>query len=495
MVTPTFDPALEAPMRILLIEDDEQQAHLLTQSLIRLNHADAEVELASCLSAALAALSSGGFDAVLMDLMLPDSDGLESFRKVHAAAPSVPIVVFTGIDDESCGQRAVHEGAQDYLIKGDVTPREVIRAIRYSIERSRALEHVRESEERFRLFVEGVKDCAIVMLDSDGRVVSWNPGAERILGYSADEIIGRHFSVFYPVEDVAQGKPEAELREALSAGNAHQEGWRLRKDGTGFWAEIITSTLRDAQGGARGFARITRDVTERKRASEEVLAYQERLRELAAQLSVSEERERRRIATRLHDDVGQTLAAIQINIDSLPPEMAQGCAGVLGEIRHLTEQAVAHTRSLTFDLSPPILYEVGLDAAIEWLAAQMKQRYRLNVSFESHVPRPLGLEHEFASLLFQVIRELCMNIAKHAKATNARVALDRSGELLKIRLEDDGKGFDPAEVQRRKEAGFGLFNIRERLAQAAGSIAIDSAPGKGTRIEISVPHNGAGHGS
>jgi len=129
---------------------------------------------------------------------------------------------------------------------------------------------VRESEERFRLMVEGVQDYAIILLDADGCVANWNAGAARIKGYRADEIIGQHFSRFYPAEEVARGKPAMELETAATTGRFEDEGWRVRKDGSRFWANVIITALRDKAGALRGFAKITRDITARRQAEEEI---------------------------------------------------------------------------------------------------------------------------------------------------------------------------------------------------------------------------------
>src|SRR5260370_572892 len=128
---------------------------------------------------------------------------------------------------------------------------------------------VPQTEDRYRLMVESVKDYGIIMLDPDGRVVSWNPGAERIKGYRAVEIIGQHFSRFYPPEDIQRGKPEMDLRVAAAEGRLEDDGWRLRKDGSRFWANVIITALRDEAEQLIGFGKVTPDLTERKRVEEE----------------------------------------------------------------------------------------------------------------------------------------------------------------------------------------------------------------------------------
>ena len=137
-------------------------------------------------------------------------------------------------------------------------------------ERKKVEEELQMHEERFRLLVANVQDFAILMLDPEGLVVTWNVGAERLKGYKAEEIIGENFSRFYTPEDIAENKPEKELKTALETGQATEEGWRVRKDGSSFWASVIITALRDDDGMVRGFAKIIRDITERKKTEEEI---------------------------------------------------------------------------------------------------------------------------------------------------------------------------------------------------------------------------------
>jgi rsbT co-antagonist protein RsbR len=139
---------------------------------------------------------------------------------------------------------------------------------------------LQESEERFRLLVDGVRDYGLLMLDPSGHVVSWNAGAERIKGYRTEEIVGKDFSCFYTAEDIQSGKPKEELKIATAEGRFEDEGWRVRKDGSSFWANVIITALRDNAGNVRGFSKITRDITEKKQAEEELRGHREHLEEL-----------------------------------------------------------------------------------------------------------------------------------------------------------------------------------------------------------------------
>jgi PAS domain S-box-containing protein len=268
-----------ATVRVLLVEDNPGDARLV-EILLSESDSSADFELthAERFAEALERLEETTFEVILLDLSLPDSSGLETVSRMRAAAPRTPMVVLSGQDDEEVALRAVQQGAQDYLIKGQGDGNLMARTIRYAIERQRSEEELRQSEERFRLLVEGVEDYAIFMLDPAGRVVSWNEGAERIQGYRVWEVIGEHFSVFYTQEDVERGLPEEELRVAAVEGRYKKEGLRVRKDGSRFWADVTIAALTDEAGNLRGFSQVTRDITAYKEAEE---ALHSSLRELA----------------------------------------------------------------------------------------------------------------------------------------------------------------------------------------------------------------------
>ena len=275
-------------VRILLVEDNPADVRLVEILLSEAgSSADFEVAHSERFAEALQRLEEATFEVILLDLSLPDSSGLETVSRMRAAAPRTPMVVLSGQDDEEVALRAVQQGAQDYLIKGQGDGNLIARTIRYAIERQRAEEALRESEERFRLLVEGVEDYAIFMLDPAGRIVSWNDGAERIKGYKAEEVIGEHASVFYAEEDVERGLPEEQLRVAAAEGRYEEEGLRVRKDSSRFQADVVITALRDEGGNLRGFSQVTRDITARKEAEEALRSSLRQLADLKAALDES----------------------------------------------------------------------------------------------------------------------------------------------------------------------------------------------------------------
>lgn len=251
--------------------------------------------------------------------------------------------------------------------------------------------------------------------------------------------------------------------------------WHL---GVGFLAGWLLARLNEGAAPHR-----------RRRLERELRDCEERLRSLASQVLLAEERERRALAVRLHDDVGQSLVVAKMRLISLQPSpSAAQVREVRAEVLQLIDDALGQARSLTCDLSPPILYEVGLTAALQWLATQCQRRHGLSLEVNADVP-PGTLGEERRILLYQVARELVMNIVKHARSTWASVTLSRHGSSVHLRVEDNGVGFCPEQVAhlRDDQMKFGLFSIRERVTHYGGRFALRAQPGEGTLVEIDLP--------
>ncbi|MCY0854390.1 PAS domain S-box protein [Cupriavidus sp. D39] len=272
-------------------------------------------------------------------------------------------------------------------------------------ERRRTEEALRQSEETLRLLVEGVKDYAIFLLDPQGNVMTWNPGAESIKGYRRDEIIGRHFSTFYPAEDIAAEKPARELLQAEREGSLEDEGWRVRKDGTLFWANVIITAVYDAEKRLRGFAKVTRDMSERKRLAE---------------LEASSQRMNEFLATLSHE-LRNPLAPIRnaVNAIALQPEnrsVVDRCHALIDrQVTHLTRlvddlldvgritAGKVQLRIETVDIREII--ELGVEAARPTLDARSQQ-------ISLNLPTTPTLMEADRTRLTQIVQNLVLNASK-----------------------------------------------------------------------------------
>ncbi|MBG0829981.1 PAS domain S-box protein [Planomonospora sp. ID67723] len=347
---------------------------------------------------------------------------------------------------------------------------------------------LRESEERFRLLVQSVVDYAIFMLDSDGRIASWNAGAQRIKGYTAAEAIGKHFSVFYPPEEVAADKPGRELKTAVVEGRLEDEGWRVRKDGTRFWANVVITPLFDETGRLRGFGKVTRDMTERRTAER---ALDERGR-LLSRLVQAQETERRRIAWNVHEDTIQAMVAVGMRLQLLAGRLPGEHAPAMRRLNDAVDEAVSRLRGLTFRLHPPGIDRGGLVEGLSGYLDQMMGEAGLAYEFRHDLDREPP--SEAAITVFRICQEALANVGKHARAKKVTVSLVSAGHGVLVRVADDGVGIGrPVDALVRPDH-FGLIDMRERAETAGGWWRMHGQPGAGTTVEFWVPALAHGEG-
>jgi len=383
-----------------------------------------------------------------------------------------------------------------------------------------------ETEQRFHRMTESVVDYAIIMLDTSGRVVSWNPGAERIKRYAAPEIVGRHFSCFYAPDDIEAGTPARGLERAASEGHCEAEGWRVRRDGSRFWAQVSIAPVRDAQGTLRGFVKVTRDLTERKASEEALLAEvrerrriaeelhrlnaslehivadrtselresnaglldaKQRLEQLSLRFITAQEDERRRIARELHEEIGQALGAIRLRVGIALRDDADR-RRPLEESATIADEAIGRIRSLAVNLRPPMLDDLGLADALQWALSQQSKAAGWKASMRAD-ELPQRLPEDVETACFRIGQEALSNIVRHAHAKSVEVTLENGGEELRLTVADDGDGFDIERFRRPEERRrhVGLIAMSERASLAGGRLDIESAPGEGTRVVATFP--------
>ena len=345
-----------------------------------------------------------------------------------------------------------------------------------------------ESETQVRKIIDKAP-TGIALLDKEGWILECNTALQDMLDYNEDELCGVLFvQAIHPQDKDLYNKKFKELISGAS--DIYRIDSRyIHKELREVWGSLSASVIRDAAGAPQFVIAMVEDITTKRQAEEKIVTYQRQLQSLTFELSLIEERERRRIATNLHDHVGQVLTLIGIKVDELHEQVSSTSYNpIVEEIRNLIGQTIKWIRSLMFELSPPILYDLGLEEAIEWLAEHFLQEHGLKIEVnKDKQPKPLKTEGNI--MLFQAVRELLLNIVKHSKATSAKIYIQRACNDLRIIVEDNGIGFEfnLFDHNQHKIKGFGLFSIYERLEYYGGNMMIESNKPQGTKITLLMP--------
>ncbi len=342
---------------------------------------------------------------------------------------------------------------------------------------------------------------SITTANLEGVITSWNSGAQRIYGYTPEEMISEPSSLIVPTEKLEEYRSWIEkCRDGKSLTNL--ESFHVTKDGRRIDVSMTISPIKDSAAQVVAFSVIARDITERKRMEAQIQQFNAELEQLVEQrtaqlrslsnkLTMAEERERQTLSQDLHDDLGQILAMVKLKLSSLEkPGAERGNAELQREIKELeslVDQANRAVRSLSLQLSPPVLHQFGLVPALEWLAEELQRAYGLNVRVsDDGEAKPLGTASSNA--MFRAVRELLINVHKHAKVDKVDLDISVVDEKLVLSVSDSGVGFD-AENSRTPstQGGYGLFSVRERIGHIGGEMQIDSTPGDGTVVVLSLP--------
>jgi PAS domain S-box-containing protein len=382
----------------------------------------------------------------------------------------------------------------------------------------------REQAARATGFLATIVDCsddAIVSKNLDGVITSWNKGAERTFGYTAEEAIGEHITLIVPQD---RRHEEADILQRLRRGERieHFDTVRARKDGKLIDISLTISPVKDAQGRVIGASKVARDVTERKQVERtlaeseerfrmladnldaqvkvrtvqlehrnaEVLNQSEQLRELSHRLIQTQDNERRHIARELHDSAGQILAALGMNLASVALQAKQDAPQLVkaaedGE--QLVQQLSQEIRTMSYLLHPPLLDENGLPEAVRWYIQGLKDRSGLDISL--NIPEDFGrLSEEMELVMFRLVQECLTNVHRHSGSKKAVIRIARKAESVSLEVQDEGKGMSTeklVEIQSQG-SGVGITGMRERVRQFEGDMSIESNA-SGTKICVSIP--------
>jgi two-component system, NarL family, sensor histidine kinase UhpB len=472
----------QSPLHILVVEDNPGDLFLLQEFLRSSDLEIAQIRPAGHLAEARQILNQERVDLVFLDLSLPDSFGLESYIGLQAYAQRVPIILLTGLTDTKIAPQALVMGAQDYLIKGEFDEKLLARAVRYSVERVRNLQFLRESEERYRELFNNNPMPMWVFDAVTHRFLETNSAAVQHYGYTHEEFLGK------TPADIRLSGSEDQLRGEVAAIREVREGVKKgivqhrKKNGEVIFADIAWHNINYRDRAA--ILVLANDVTERIQLEEELNEQRlSRQKQITEAVILAQEKERTEIGKELHDNVNQILGAsnLYINTAMTDDEMRQE---LLERSTELVSNAINEIRKISKSLITPGLREIGLIESIEDIIDDMKMaKDDMLIELDLQNIAEDQIEDRRKLTLFRIVQEQLNNIVKHARATRVLIRLSGESAFIVLTIADNGVGFDVG----RHRKGVGITNIISRTELFNGRVDIQSAPGEGCILSVSVP--------
>jgi two-component system sensor histidine kinase UhpB len=422
----------------------------------------------------------GGIDLVLLDLGLPDSQGLDTFLRAYEPASHLPFLVLTGYADETLGSTAVRQGAQDYLPKGEVTGSLLHRAIRYAIERKRSEASL--AAEHKKLFSLLDELPALVYLKAPDYFIRF---ANRVFRDTFGPWEGKRcFEVVFGRQEPCQDCPSFTV---LKTHTPHQWEWTRLDDARTY--QVHNYPFADTDGSPLVLT-LGIDITEHKRTEKTLRESEKKLRLLADQLLTAQEGERKRISGELHDELGHALLTLKLDLRSIEKQLLPGqqaLSAEIGSILGYIDEVIKNVRRLYSGLSPGDLEDLGLTAALKSLIdefSQHNQEITWSIDFDDIDGLfPLA----FQTNIYRIFQEILTNIGKHAAPTHVSIVIRKSNKRILFEVEDNGHGFNYNKILNGYyNKGMGLIVMEERVRIMGGSFNINSRENDGTKINFTI---------
>lgn len=459
-------------LRVLLIEDNPGDARLLKEYL-RESEQAMDIRWERELESGLKALASDTQDVVVIDLGLPDSSGPDTVERCAEAAGSVPVVVLTGRQKLEVALSALEAGAVEYLQKGELTPSLASRTLRWAVERARMRKELRLLSKAVDQSTESILITGAIPVEDPGpRIVYVNEAFEAMTGYREADVLGKSLRILEGPET------DPNRVDALYQSMARGETWQgetihYRKDGTPYIVQWNVAPVKGADDEIEYWVSVQRDVTAVRQMWERLLDVQEE--------------ERRRIDQEIHDEMGGLLASIQMKVQAarLEAQEHELSTDALDDVSDLLNDLSVAARTIARQLHPRVLDTYGLSEAISNLTRKIEEQHDITVKMRNSLDSDDHLSSLVERTAYRVIQEAVLNVVRHAQVDTTQVFLKEMNQQLRIRVRDDGVGFDPAE--REREDNYGLKGMIDRVERLDGTVEIETAPHEGTEIVVMIP--------
>ncbi|BCB28668.1 sensor kinase [Sulfurimicrobium lacus] len=481
-------------LRLLLVEDSADDAELID---VELTLAGFEVALTRVESGPEMkdALETRAWDAIISDYSLPAFSAEAALATLQSSKLDLPFIIVSGHVGEETAVALMKAGAHDFVMKGRLArlapalERE-LREAAMRRERHEAQERMEANEKLLRAMSSAMGD-GILVLDRENRLIFMNPEAERLLGWSEHELANRdlHDTLHsHKKADAPHSRETCPILNMTKLGGLYRcyDDVFVRKGGQPLTVSYVVTPIVE-QGEIVAAVTVFQDITARKQMENELRESRRQLRALSEFLQTVREEERRRIARELHDELGQALTALKIDLEWLqlrntsPDDKVAGKLLSMGQMLGKTVESV---RRIAEDLRPGMLDDLGLAAAIEWQVEQFQERTGIRCELSMNRDE-FELEDRVATSVFRIIQEALTNVARHAEADAANITVEEADGEIRLEVRDNGKGFQPTPKKR----SYGLLGIRERVNMLGGEVEILSKLGDGTRVRATIPRH------